>query len=240
MASAVGCTQSPGAARLACLKQVSGSTIRNFTNGPSSGTWGGLVDKVPFMIGNTENDGSLFALNQNNLATYLASTFGTLVSANQVRALYASGLSDNAVISEVVKDFLFLCPAELWGAAAVGTGITNVYRYAYGAVFADLQLFANAGAWHSSELFEIFGTYPSTATASEKTLSQTMEAIVANFARNPTTAPAPNWPKYVPGNTTTTLAKLAYNGNVALANVVQAAGRLTLRYFVEQFLDVRV
>jgi hypothetical protein len=77
-------------------------------------------------------------------------------------------------------------------------------------------------------VFEIFGTYPSTATASEKTLSQTMEAIVANFARNPATGPAPNWPKYVPGNTTTTLAKLAYNGNVALANVMQAAGSNSL------------
>jgi hypothetical protein len=163
MASAVGCKQSPGAARLACLKQVPASTIRAFTNGASSGTWGGLVDKyvfylrakdprqlntrgsvtlfsdplqrirngqtskVPFVIGHTENDGSLsllfstltcslicsahrslFALNQDNLTTYLSNTFGTLVTADQVRALYASGLSDNAVIAEVVKDFLFL------------------------------------------------------------------------------------------------------------------------------------
>jgi carboxylesterase type B len=66
------------------------------------------TSRVAFMIGNTENDGSLFALNQNNLATYLASTFGTLVTANQVRALYPSGLSDNAVISELIRDFVFL------------------------------------------------------------------------------------------------------------------------------------
>jgi hypothetical protein len=136
------------------------------------------------MIGNTENDGSLFALNQNNLATYLASTFGTLVSANQVRALYASGLSDNAVISEVVKDFLFLWsvvhflhiipPNALTARRSYGApppwvresrmciGMRTVrprrpLRSAVqltvltGAVFADLQLFANAGAWHSSE-----------------------------------------------------------------------------------------
>ncbi|KAF7348611.1 Carboxylic ester hydrolase [Mycena venus] len=262
MASAVGCNQSPGAARLACLRAVPASTIRTFTNSNSSGTWGGLVDnvtlfsdpllriqngqtsKVPFMIGHTENDGSLFALNQNNLTTYLSNTFGTLVTPNQVRALYANGLSDNAVIAEVIKDFLFLCPAELWGAAAVSAGTTNVYRYAYGAVFSDLQLFANAGAWHSSELFEIFGTYPSDATAAEKTLSLTMENIVANFARNPAAAPAPNWPKYVPGNTTNTLAKLAYNSNVALSNVVQTAGSNSLDSPCDtlwnQFLDVRV
>ncbi|KAF8142673.1 Carboxylesterase family-domain-containing protein, partial [Mycena galopus ATCC 62051] len=45
MASAVGCNQSPGAARLACLKQVPASTIRTYTNGASSGTWGASVDR---------------------------------------------------------------------------------------------------------------------------------------------------------------------------------------------------
>jgi hypothetical protein len=110
-----------------------------------------------------------------------------------------------------------------------------------GAVFADLQLFPGAGAWHSSErapfppssasfllterltVPEIFGTFnPPTATAPEVTLSQTMQTIVANFVKNPAVSPAPNWSKYVPGSATTTLAKLAYNGNVVANNVVQA------------------
>ncbi|KAJ7255363.1 Alpha/Beta hydrolase protein [Mycena rebaudengoi] len=260
MASAVGCTQSPGAERLACLKAVPASTIRTFTNGASSGTWFPLVDnvtmfsdsllrirngqgsKLPFMIGHTDDDGSLFAIDQNNLTTYLANNFGSFVTADQVRALYASGLSDNAVIAEVLKAS-FLCPAGLWGAAAVGTGTTDIYRYAYGAVFSDTQLFSNAGAWHSSELFEIFGNYPSTATVAEKTLSLTMQAIVGNFSRNPAAAPAPNWPKYIPGNTTT-LAKLAYNSNVALSNVVQAVRSNSLDSPCEAlwnlFLDVRL
>ncbi|KAF8198344.1 Alpha/Beta hydrolase protein [Mycena galopus ATCC 62051] len=277
MASAVGCNQSPGAARLACLKQVPASTIRTYTNGASSGTWRPSVDSVTlfsdplqrirngqtsnvgFMIGNTQNDGSLFALNQNNLTTYLNTNFGNLVTADQVRALYRSGLSDNTVISELVKDFEFLCPAELWGAAAVGVGTIDVYRYTYGtvksnstivpelfigAVFADLQFFPNAGAWHSSDLFEIFGTYPSDATAAERTLSLTMQTIVANFARNPAAAPAPNWPKYVPGNTTSTLAQLAYHSNVALSDVVETVVSDSLDSPCDtlwnEFLDVRV
>jgi hypothetical protein len=52
-----------------------------------------------------------------------------------------------------------------------------------------------------------------------------MQAIVANFARNPTAAPAPNWPKYGPGKS---LAKLAYGANVALSSVVQTAGSSSL------------
>lgn len=64
-------------------------------------------------------------------------------------------------------------PAKLWSDAFVRSGIKNVYRYTYGtafsgvifiyvrqstdipvhvgAVFADLQLVPNLGAWHGSE-----------------------------------------------------------------------------------------
>ncbi|KAK7050253.1 carboxylic ester hydrolase [Favolaschia claudopus] len=263
MATALGCEQSPGAERLACLRAVSASTIRSYTNGPSSGTWTSLVDsvtvfsdplqrirkgqtsKVPFIIGHTEDDGTLFAINRTDLPTYLNATYGNRVTADQVRALYAPGLSDNALITNVEREFKFLCAAELWGEAAVSAGTLNVYRYAYGAVFSDLQFFPNLGAWHSSELFEIFGTYNrSTATAAEKTLSSTMQSIVGNFARNPAAPPAPHWPKYRPGNKTSTLAKLAYNSNVALSNVVQTVRSNSLDSPCDrlwnQLLDVRV
>jgi len=238
--AAVGCTQTPGPARLACLKRVPAAVIRNFTNGPTSGSFAPVVDGVTvfsdplerirtgltarssIMIGNTQNDGSVFALGITDLSAFLTATFGGLVTADEVRPLYP-GLNDSLIISEIIKDTAFLCPAELWSGAAVGAGITNVFRYTYGAVFADLQLFPGAGAWHSSELPEIFGTFnPPTATAPEVTLSQTMQTIVANFVKNPAVSPAPNWSKYVPGSTTTTLAKLAYNGNVVANNVVQA------------------
>jgi hypothetical protein len=128
-------------------------------------------------------------------------------------------------------------------------------RHPTGAVFSDLQLFENAGAWHSSErsffvviftfsyiadlcytaVFEIFGTFPSDATDAEKTLSLTMQNIVANFARNPTAAPAPNWPEYVPGNTTNTLAKLAFSSNVMLSDVVQTAASDSLVSYAPLF-----
>lgn len=261
-AVAVGCKQAPGSARLACLKKVSTSVIRNYTNGPSSGAFtyivdnvtafadplqrirSGLTARVPFMVGHTQDDGTLFAVGQTNLAVYLATTFGGLVTVSQMRALYP-GLNDNQVIAEIINAFEFLCPAELWSGAAVGAGTPSVFRYAYGPVFADLQKYPNAGAWHSSELPEIFGTFNrSTATAPEATLSATMQTLVANFVKNPTIAPAPNWAKYLPGNTTTTLAKLGYNGNVLTTNVVQPAESHSLDgpcdSFWNAFLDVRV
>ncbi|KAJ7124805.1 Carboxylesterase [Mycena crocata] len=259
--AAVGCNQAPGPARLACLKLVPASVIRNFTNGPTSSPFAPVVDnvtmfsdpllrirtgltaRVPFIIGNTQNDGSLFALGLTDLSAFLTTTFGGLVTPAQVRPLYP-GLNDSLIISEIIKDFLFLCPAELWSGAAVGAGIANIYRYTYGAVFQDLQLFPNAGSWHSSELQEIFGTFnASTATASEVTLSHTMQTLIANFVKNPTQSPAPDWPRYVPGNRTATLAKLAYQGNVGVNNVVQAVESDSLDgpcdVLWNRFLDVR-
>jgi hypothetical protein len=43
-----------------------------------------------------------------DLSAYLAANFGSFVTADQVRSLYPSGLSDNAVISELTKDLVFL------------------------------------------------------------------------------------------------------------------------------------
>ncbi|KAJ7072967.1 Alpha/Beta hydrolase protein [Mycena amicta] len=238
---AVGCGDTPGSDRLACLKAVPALAIHNYTNAPEgAASFRPTVDNVtvfanplqrirtgrsasvPLIIGNMQDDGTLFTIGLTNLTSYLAGFFGTLVTVDQVRPLYP-GLNDSQIIPEVQKDFVYKCPAKLWSAAIVGAGVADVYRYSYGAVFADLQVFPNGGAYHGTELREIFGTYNrSTATGEEATLSQTMQRTIANFVKNPAAAPAPNWAKYVPGNRTTTLAKLAYNGNVLTTNLVQS------------------
>ncbi|KAJ6579815.1 Carboxylesterase family-domain-containing protein [Mycena sp. CBHHK59/15] len=167
-AAAVGCTQDPGSARLDCLKQVPGSTIRNFTNGPDSGTFGPIVKHVavftnpferlraastagvPLIIGNLEDDGTLFAVGIMNLTAFAAEIPGNPVTPEYVRSLYP-GLNDSMVIASSLRDASFRCPVELWSAALTDSGVSNVFRYTYGAVFADLKKFPGAGAWHSSE-----------------------------------------------------------------------------------------
>ncbi|KAJ7445249.1 Carboxylesterase [Mycena latifolia] len=240
-AAAVGCSQTPGPARLACLKQVPAATIRNFTNGPLSGSFGSVVDnvtvftnplerlrasataKVPIVIGNMQNDGSAFTVGMTNLTAFLETEFpGIPISPDLVRSLYP-GQNDSDVISDSSTDAAFRCPDELWSAAVTGAGVSSVFRYSYGAVFADLQKFPGAGAWHSSEIGPLFGTFVrSTATPAEVTWSSTFQTTIANFVKDPTTSPALNWPKYVPGPPAATLAKLAYNGNVDPDNFVNA------------------
>ncbi|KAF5349361.1 hypothetical protein D9758_011788 [Tetrapyrgos nigripes] len=240
VAAAVGCNQNPGPARLSCLKRVPAATIKQFINGPgvllAYGTpvvdnittftngieriRSGDVAQVPVFIGNTQDDGSLFAVGMSNLTAFLETLPGQ-ISPDLVRSLYP-GLNDSAIVAAAGRDLSFTCGVSLSAAAFVEAGV-SVFRYEYGAVFPDLQLFPMAGAWHSSELPELFGTFnATTATPNEVTLSKTFQTVVANFIKNPNTSPAPNWPKYKPGSNTRTLAKLAYEGNVELRNVVMA------------------
>ncbi|KAF8576342.1 alpha/beta-hydrolase [Ramaria rubella] len=241
MAKAVNCTQSPGAARLACLKAVPAAAIHAWANGPQGLSFTPVIDnltafadpiqriqnkqtaRVPIMIGANQNDGSVFTVGETDLAEFLSAEVGTAVTPDEVRAVYP-GLDDAEIIPTAFRDVVFVCPAELTTTAFVQSGETNVFRYMYGAVFADLQLFPGAGAWHSSEIPEIFGTFnATTATLAEKTLSQTMQIVWTNFIKDPTASPAPNWIRFSPGNNTNSLAKLAFTGNVELENVVQAS-----------------
>jgi len=238
-ATAVGCSQTPGIARLDCLKQVPAAAIRNYTNGPLSGSFRFLVDnvtvfsnpleriranattKVPIILGNMENDGTVFTFGITNLTTFLEVALpGSGIPPAFVRSLYP-GENVTQIIPDAYRDASFRCPDELWSAAMTGAGLSSVYRYTYGAVFADLQLFPGLGAWHSSEIGPLFGTFNrSTATPAEVTWSSTFQTAIANFIKDPNTSPAVNWPEYIPGPAANTLAKLAYTSNVEPDNFV--------------------
>ncbi|KAJ6615858.1 Carboxylesterase [Mycena sp. CBHHK59/15] len=237
-AAKFGCSQAPGLARLQCLKQVPASLIQNFTNGPLSGSFGAVVDNVmqftnplerlrskptvPLIIGDTEDDGSVVALGVTDIQTFLNLWFyESSISPDFVRSLYP-GLKDSQVISNSLRDLIFRCPAQLYSEAVVASGTSSVFRYTYGPVFADLQKYPGAGAWHTSELGPLFGTFNrSTATPAEATWSSTFQTAIANFIKDPNAPPAVNWPEYIPGPTTKTLAKLAYDGNVDPHNFVE-------------------
>ncbi|KAH9991972.1 Alpha/Beta hydrolase protein [Russula compacta] len=247
-AAAVGCTQQPGTVRLQCLRNVPASTIRAYTNGPNSGPFSpgvdnvtifddplqriraGLIAKVPILLGSLQDDGIVLALSTfPNVSVFLAEQFGPLgVSFLPAlpQVLYP-GLNDTQLLAAVVRDVSFHCPTKLWSDAFVSSGIKSVYRYMYGATFANLRSISNLGVWHGSELPILFGTFnKSTATAAEVELSQNFQTAFANFVKDPVnTPPAPNWPRYQPGllgsAIAPTLAKIAYHENVQLDNFIE-------------------
>ena len=63
--------------------------------------------RVPIIIGSNQDDGTLFQVGQTDLGGVLNSTFGSLVSVGQVRALYP-GQTDTEIISNVIRETLFL------------------------------------------------------------------------------------------------------------------------------------
>ncbi|KAF7360630.1 Carboxylic ester hydrolase [Mycena venus] len=198
--------------------------------------------KVPILVGNTENDESLLEVGMSNLTAFLEGTLPrATISPDFVRSLYP-GENDTVVISHSLRDLTFKCPVELWSAAIIGRG-SNVFRYTYGAVFEDLQIFAGAGAWHGSELGPLFGTFNrSTATQAEITWTNTFQRTIANFIKNPDNSPAINWPKYIAGPSAKTLAKLAYHENVQINNFVESVTSASLDgpcdALWDQFLDL--
>ncbi|EEB90098.1 hypothetical protein MPER_11743, partial [Moniliophthora perniciosa FA553] len=198
--------------------------------------------KVPVLLGNMQDDGTLFALQAGGGAIALdqfLNGLGIPIPAGVVRALYP-GQNDSQVMASVYRDVVFQCTTGLWASTSVLAGIRNVYRYTYGvylksfhrviaeqfgAVFPELQAFPGAGAWHSSEgepVFIVIVSY-NHLTTYRITLSNTFQTIISNFINEPTTPPADNWVRYVQGGLMPSVAKLAYEGNVNLDDVVRPA-----------------
>lgn len=44
-AEAMNCNQPPGTARLQCLQAIPASVVKNYTNGPTSGSFGPVIDE---------------------------------------------------------------------------------------------------------------------------------------------------------------------------------------------------
>lgn len=156
---------------------------------------------VPVMIGSNGNDGSVFSLEFGSLSNFLNATFVAggapqayidQILAQYPRSQYPTELD---VIGAIITDVTFQCPAAQIANLTTAQGIP-VYRYIYNASFANTQpLGIYEGAWHSSEIPEVFLTYVrSGATAQQAALSQYMNKAWANFAKNPKGKPMPDWP----------------------------------------------
>lgn len=82
-------------------------SITVFTN-PLERIRANKTARVPFIIGNMQDDGSLFTLGDNDLAAFLDSEFpGIPIPPDFVRSLYP-GLNDTLVISASLRDLVFL------------------------------------------------------------------------------------------------------------------------------------
>jgi len=100
--------------------------------------------------------------------------------------------------NRVITDLLFTCTTQTVATAVQLANRQRIWRYQYDATFPNLQLFPNAGAYHTAEIPSVWGTYPTTnefgsVTPTQIALSSYMQGAWAGFAKNPSNGPG--WPR---------------------------------------------
>lgn len=94
-------------------------------------------------------------------------------------------------LSQIITEVVFQCPMASFINATAAVGIP-AWRYYFDASFANTQPIPDldVGAFHSSEIPMVFGTYPKeNATKQQRQLSEAMQAAWAAFAKDPNAGP---------------------------------------------------
>ncbi|KAJ0413140.1 Carboxylesterase [Aspergillus carlsbadensis] len=158
-----------------------------------------LIARVPLMIGSNARDAwPLVSAELNDTQAYLRASFPTFTDAQrgEILAAYpvspASGIrSANEQIAVIATEHGFQCPSKLIGDATSEIGVP-AWRYYFNASFPNTQIFPGSGAYHSSEIGLVFGTYRQQgATGFQSELSRFMQKAWADFAKDP--AAGPGW-----------------------------------------------
>lgn len=216
LVAAVGC--SAAASQIDCVRAVPATTIKSVIehaalvfpptvdNKTESGNVALAITshtaaQVPFLIGTNADEGRPFAAALGldeplNVAAFLnASIPNEPALQAAIAAAYPLSLypTPYLAISAIITDLSFTCPASALANLASVSGY-RVWRYYFNASFPNTQIFPDAGVYHSSEIPEVFGTYPTAgATAQEVALSAYMQGAWARFAKHPRAGPG--WPR---------------------------------------------
>lgn len=150
---------------------------------------------VPILIGSNADEGTMLSQTVPNSQLLLAQIFGNdTVAQERARALYPSNLTDPELRTKIFTDGLYTCVTSALAQSFAESG-RPTWRYFFNASFYNTQPFPGAGAWHTSEIYEIFGTYPrdNKTTDQQVVLSRFMQHAWTNFAKQPATGPG--WEK---------------------------------------------
>jgi len=230
--AAVGC--SSAADVLSCLRAVPADTIVNlgfsWPGGPGIGSTflprDPFVDlqqngsPVPLMIGSTReewagvSDNPNTPLNTTGYSNAIHQRFDPVgpTVASQVLSLYPAGAYSTPAYALIAvdSDYNMTCEVRTVARAAAGTNRKPVWRYLYVHDFENDLALKTLGAFHTSELYFIFGNYDPvsapnlgvtyTPTAAEQTFSQDLMGYWTRFADtgDPNGSGAVTWPMYDP------------------------------------------
>lgn len=222
--SALNCSSSGYSSDLECARAAPASTIKTieeraalsfiqsvdnltYVAQPNRARAAGQLYPVPILTGTNSNEGSLFTFSDTNTTAFLLGLGLPASFISQIRAVYPLGSytaggnlisSDTAQIEALYTDLVFQCPCNIVTNTSVSANIPT-WRYFYNATFPSVQPvpglnIADFGAYHSSEIPLVFGTYttyPGTSSQQLARLSEYIQSSWATFARNP--AGGPGW-----------------------------------------------
>lgn len=165
---------------------------------------------VPYMTGTNGQEGRVLVVGETNLTAAIAASFNESAQLEQlIVSAYAVGTpgisSGYDAIAQISTEYTFQCPAALVSNESALAGFPT-WRYYFNASIPNINPTAalaalglptlNLEAYHSSEIYLVFATYPTAgATAQEIALSKYMQTAWANFAKDPY-GKGPRWPTY--------------------------------------------
>lgn len=209
--TATNCTRDP----LPCLRAFPADklqdivTANNISEGPvndSGHTWAtspryeritsnsgnSAMARVPIMIGSNAEEAKPFVIGVNDTRAFLNEN-GLGSFADEIIAAYPLGSpgmhSENDRAQLIETEFVIQCPIATLANDSSTVGIPT-WRYLFNASFPNNELFPGSGAYHSSEIQFVFGTYErENATGFEREVSQAMQKAWADFAKDPFSGP---------------------------------------------------
>ncbi|KAM0216369.1 hypothetical protein ACHAQI_002788 [Fusarium lateritium] len=151
--------------------------------------------RVPVLLGSTADEARLEDFMNVTIDQALRSWLPD-VSTSQVAALkflYPIGppgiKNDFDQVSKIVTELAMQCPTRYIAEDFADADI-KTWRFIYDASFANTEIFKGSGAYHSSEIRTLFGTFPDKgATEFQERLSREMQKAWGKFIRDPTRGP---------------------------------------------------
>ncbi|KAF4340620.1 cocaine esterase [Fusarium beomiforme] len=154
-----------------------------------------LMARVPVLLGTTADEARLpdfMNITVKDALKNLAPTISDL-QVPVLKLLYPIGSpginNDFDQVTRMATEIGMQCPIRYVAEDFSETGI-KTWRYIYDAGFANTEIFKGSGAYHSSEITTLFGTFPEKgATDFQEKLSREMQKAWAKFIRDPTSGP---------------------------------------------------
>ncbi|KAJ4354284.1 uncharacterized protein N0V89_006018 [Didymosphaeria variabile] len=156
----------------------------------------GSIARIPILSGTNADEGRFIVYSQNNLTAYLQQALGEGLTEEIVEAVekqYPVGSEEYPTqydaLAAIDTDISFQCGAALVANDTAEIG-TPSWRYLYNASFPNTEGFPDSRAYHSSEIYSVFSTYPAAnSTAAQRELSSFMRGTWASFAKEPEAGP---------------------------------------------------